>query len=162
MSEEDHDDDERREAEALAHALDRGSATDDLPEEALQTAALIRYSSDEGLLSEEREGALLADVLAAAERAAKQREVRAERAPSPWWRWIAAFAGVSAIAVVIAIVFAGRLRTVEATELPAPNASLLSAQMERQEGGSDDRFEAEMSAYRADVYAALGERYGAR
>jgi hypothetical protein len=158
----DHDEDEAREAEALARALDRGTASDDLPERELQTAALIRYSADGGALSEEREDALLADVIAAADKIA-QKKGETKPVPAPWWRWIAAFAGVSAVAIVIVIVVAGPLRTVEPTALPAPNASLLSAQMGRLEDTGDDaRFETEMTAYRRDVYDALGERYGSR
>jgi hypothetical protein len=152
------EEDERREAEALAHALERGAAKDALPQDALQTAALIRYSADGGALTKEREDAVLADVLAAADRAVRSREPR----KIAWWQWALGLTGVALAAVLVMVI----VRPEEAgapTALPAPSPSLLEAQLAQTEGSEDGaRFDDEMGRYRGAVYAALEARYGAR
>ena len=157
-------DDERREAEALARALERGSADDDLPEEALQTAALLRYSADGGALDVERAEAILGDVLEVAAKAKAKRGPPAE-ARAPWWRlqwrWVLGLSGVATLAILLLFVL--RPGPLDPTALPAPAPGLLSAQLARvSDPESDAAFDREMGAYRVDVYAALTERYGAR
>lgn len=158
MSEPDIDETEQREADALAHALDRGTAKDALPEDALETAALLRYSAGGGELSGDREEAVLAEVLAAAERAAAKR-ARAAPAPSaPWWRWVLGAAGLAALVALALFLLAGR--DVAPTALPAPSADLLSSGVERLgPSGDPTAFRAGMRAYRASVYDALRARY---
>jgi len=144
---------ELREAEALARALERGYAADDLPDDALQTAALIRYSKDGGALSEAREDALLEEVLAAAD--------RAHPAPASRWRWLFGALGLAAAAALLLILV--RAPDSSPTALPAPNAGLLEAELARLDDPSaEPRFDAEMRAYRGEVYAALERRYGRR
>ncbi|MCB9598164.1 MAG: hypothetical protein H6719_35955 [Sandaracinaceae bacterium] len=158
MSDEDIDETERREAEALARALDRGSADDGLPEDALQTAALLRYSAGGGELAADREDALLGEVLEAAERAARKREVAAPAA-TPWWRWVIGFAGLTAAIALVLFLALGR-DPVQPTPLPAPSASLVSSGLGRLTPGADEEgFRAEMATYRASVYGALSARY---
>lgn len=163
------DEDERREADALARALERGSADEDLPEEALQTAALLRYSADGGALDVERAEAILGDVLDASAKAAAKKQSAQSEARAPWWqagwqagwRWVLGLSSVAAIAILL--LFLLRPGTVDPTVLPAPSPGLLSAQLARVSAPEADQdFDREMGTYRADVYAALTERYGAR
>jgi hypothetical protein len=151
------DEKELREAEALARALSRGSADEHLPDEALQTAALIRYSADGGLLRKEREEAILDALLEAVERAPKRSR---ERTSVPFWRWLFGLGAVAAVAIALLIVL--RPRDLQATALPAPDLSLLRAQTERLQSEDDEAFETEMQRYRGSVYAALTERYEER
>lgn len=161
MSDETHfGEEELREAEALAQALERGAASDALPEDALQAAALIRYGADGGALAKDREDAILADVLAAAERVASR--ASAERPRAPWWRWALGFAGL-ALAAALVLLFLRPPSEGTPTALPTPSRALLEAQLARvDESASDGRFEEEMGHYRGAVYAALEARYGAR
>lgn len=155
MSDDDIDERERREAEALRVALERGRAEDDLPEEALSTAALLRHSADGSELSVERMEALLPDVLEASERARARRPEPAPRVA--WWRWVLGLTGVTAAALILLIVL--RPGAVQPTALPSPGPALLTAQMERAGGRDDARFDAAMRAYRGEVFTALTDRY---
>ncbi len=152
------DEAELREAEALARALERGSADEELPEDALQSAALIRYGAGGGVLREEREDAILEEVLAAADRV----RARPKAAAVPWWRWLFGAAGLAAVTALLLVI----LTSGEAgapTALPSPDARLIEAQLARIEDRSADaRFDEAMQSYRGDVYAALERRYGAR
>lgn len=159
------DPEERLEAEALARALERGSADEALPDDALQTAALLRYSADGGALSKAREDALLSEVLETAERVAARRP---EEPPAAgWWRWLLGLVGVGAAVAAALLLVMRDPGPVEPTALPSPEAALLTAQMQRLSAGaagepSDEDFEQAMRSYRGDVYAALSSRYGAR
>ncbi len=161
MSEEDEalDEMELREAEALARALERGSAEDGLPDEALSTAALIRYSVDGGALRKDREDAIMDEVIAAAERT--RRRTGAAAPVLPWWRVFFGVAAGLGVAVVIAILVMRPAPSLEPTALPDPDISLLRAQAERREGDAEE-FEQEMRTYRGEMYAALTERYETR
>lgn len=158
MTDEDtFDPEELREAEALARALERGTAHDALPEDALQTAALLRYGAGSGVLAEARERAILEDVLAAAERVAARRPVA-----RPWRAW-AAIVGVALAAGLVVLVLRRPGDERLPSGLPPPSAALVEAQLARLEDPSADaRFDAEMRDYRGSVYAALEARYGAR
>jgi hypothetical protein len=153
-----YDAEEPREALALARALERGSADEGPPEDALQTAALLRYSAGSGVLADERADAVLDEVLALADRVAGQ--PAPARAKTRWW-WLGAL-GLAAAAGLVLLVLR---RPPEAlpTALPAPRAELVQAQLARLEDAAvDERYEAEMRGYRGAVYAALEARYGAR
>ncbi len=158
------DADELAEAEALARALERGSGGDELPEDALEAAALIRYSLDGGELPRDREDAILAEVLQGAQRAAERRPAPSRR---PWWMAIfgLGFAGAAAAAVVAILIWRG-LPTAPAIPengAPAPGLEVVRASMGRLEGADhDEAFDAAMRGYRAGVYDALSERYDAR
>ncbi len=157
IDDDDIDERELREAEALARALERGSAMDELPDDALEAAALIRYSRDGGALAKEREDRLLEDVLAAAERVGGR-----ERERAPVWRWVFGVLGFAAVTALFFLI----VRAPDApapTALPAPSPRLLELELARLEDDeAEPRFDAEMRAYRGEVYAALGARYGAR
>lgn len=152
--------DEQQEAEALARALDRGSAEAGLPEDALQTAALLRYQRDGGALSPDRSEAILGDVLSVADRIADRAAARPE--PRRDWRWLLGAVGLAAALLLFVWLRPGG--EAAPTALPSPDLGLLRAQMARASGGedADDAFEAEMDNYRGAVYASLEERYGAR
>lgn len=154
------DEQELREAEALARALDRGSADDELPDDALSAAALIRYSAGGGVLSAEREDAVLEEVLAAADRVRGRQA--APRAPVPLWRWLFGAAGLAASVALVLLIVTGPGEA-SPTALPAPDARLIEAQLARLEDpAADERFDEAMRGYRGDVYAALEARYGSR
>jgi hypothetical protein len=153
------DAEELREAEALARALERGTADEHLPDEALQTAALLRYSAGGGVLAKDREDAVLEDVLKAADRvAARPAPARAQGLRY----WLGALGLAAAIGLVLLLI--RRPGEVLPTALPEPSAELLQAQLARLEDRSADaRFDSEMRSYRGAVYAALEARYeGAR
>lgn len=157
MSEHDVDENEQAEAEALAQALE-GSARDGAPpEDALQTAALLRYSGDEGQLAPDKADSVLAglDDVAIPKAAATRR----------WWQvWLPLGVGVAAAAALVLVL----LREPETapvqtaaptrTELPAPGAALLSAQAELAHGEAP-RFEDEMRGYREDLLRSLERAY---
>lgn len=159
---------ERSEATALVDALERGTAREALPEDALETAALLRYSRDGGELGEDRRRAVLDDVWANAKRPDAQRKTSPGRR---WWAWLVPLGGLGA-AVGAALLFV-TLRYDGASEpaqmasdvpvaLPSPGAELLRAQAAVASGDSaaSDRLGEEMRRHRQDVYAALGSRYG--
>lgn len=154
------DEHELREAEALARALERGSADGELPDDALSAAALIRYGAGGGVLRREREDAVLEEVLAAADRV---RERKA--APSsgvPFWRWLFGAAGLAAAVALVLLIVTGPGEA-SPTALPAPDARLIEAQLARLgDPAADERFDEAMRGYRGDVYAALEARYGSR
>lgn len=153
---------ELAQAEALAQALERGSGGEELPEDALEAAALLRYSLDGGELPRDREDAILSEVLEVADRA---RARRPEPRRRPWWAWLFGFAGAAGAAALI-LFFVLRPKPSPVTgdqALPAPSAALLTLSMSRiDDAGRDEEFEAAMQGYRHDVYGALRERYGAR
>jgi len=160
MSEDEIEQLERAEAEALAHALERGSARGELPEDALQTAALLRYSAGGGELAADREEAVLAEVLADAQKIAGRRADAPTPAAAPWWRWLLGF-GTAAAVIALILLLAWPRAEVTPTELPAPDPSLLSAGLSRlaSEGADDDAYREALSGYRTSVYDALGARY---
>ncbi len=158
MSDDEPTEEELREAEALVRALERGSAQEALPEDALETAALLAYSRDGGALSDERRAAILDDLLANA----KLPQPKSTRGPS-WLAWLLPAVGVAAAAGValLVVVTAERATPPAAAGLPAPPPALLTAQAAAA-GGT--RREAEvlgerMQSYRGEVYAALEARY---
>ncbi len=147
---------ELREAAALAHALDRGSAKDGLPDDALQMAAMLRYGADGGDLDEERSDAILEEAL----RTARPRRPRAEK--GAWWRWLVP-AGLVTAAAAAALIGVLATRTGEApataAALPEPPSALLQAQAAAAAGDDPEALDRAMEAHRAAVLERLGERY---
>lgn len=153
---------EDRQADALARALEREGGADDLPEDALEAAALLRYSIDGGELAADRKAAILEEVLSTARAPGKAAPSDRRRGLSPWRRWLLPAGGLAAAAsVALALWIGGRHASVlEPTRLPLPTATLLTAQLEAA-GGSGDvtHLSGEMRVYRHEMYAALGRRY---
>ena len=134
-------DEERREAEALARALD-GQEGEAPPADALEAAALLRATRH----------AALSDVRA--------RAVRERIFPHPRrLKWLAPAAAVVAVAATLVILVGARRS--RPTPIPAPSAALLSAQAEaaRPHGATGTLLDREMLAYRQGVLATLGVRY---
>lgn len=184
MNDDDPTDAELAEAEALARALDRGTATAELVEEDFETAALLRYSGPDGELGERRSAEILNEVLGSA----KAPAVAPSRSSS-WLKWLflpASGVGIAAAAALLltfvsssepapemaeggdtasAEVVSPSAQLADAmTALPRPSASLLAAQAEAA-GGSDAAHAAlgnEMGSYRGELFAALSHNYGGR
>lgn len=137
-------DEERREAELLARALEGPAlpgrdvaAVDD----ALGAAWMVRASQNLGQ-TELRRRAVLERVW-----------------PKPSWRFPGRVIAAIAAAAAIAFFFLVRTRA----HLPAPGVDLLRAQLAAARPGSDAafaRFEQENAKYRGEVYAALRRAYG--
>jgi predicted negative regulator of RcsB-dependent stress response len=101
------DDEELRSAAALARALDGGSAGSDLPQAALETAALLRLSAGAGTLDEKRRAEIRAELLTGLPRAAARQ--RGSKARGGWLpaslpRWLIVsfpLAGVAALGLLM-------------------------------------------------------------
>jgi hypothetical protein len=148
MNDEEPTEEERRDAEALARALERGQGGD-APEDALGTAAFLRFAEDGGALDPARADAILADAIARA------------RAPSHaprrgWW-----FGAVGLAAAALATWMVAPRATPPRAEVPPPPPSLLAAQLDAASGRgtAPAALETATAEYRATVYAALKERY---
>ncbi len=147
--EDDPTEEELRDAEALARALDRGHAPAP-PEDALGAAALLRYARSGAALAEARHDAILSQALQNARR--KERPVRR--------LFLLSALGLS-LAATFALVVSQTTRS-EPSLLPAPPSSLLSAQAEAARPGTESlaTLGAEMKPYRSGVYEKLAEKYG--
>ncbi|MEM9067949.1 MAG: hypothetical protein AAGE52_05560 [Myxococcota bacterium] len=140
---------ELREAAALARALERGTA-EEPPEDALQMAALLSFSHDEGALDPDRSAAILEDVFKEA------RVRRPEKAP--WWRWLIPV-GVAGAAAAVAVIFVMKPAPPSGPmALPTPGSELLQAQAAAASGAAT-KLDSEMEDYRSTVLAALEDRY---
>lgn len=101
------DDEELRSAAALARALEGGSAGPDLPQAALETAALLRLSAGGGTLDEKRRAEIRSELLAGLQGpAAQPRDSKPQRGwlPASLPRWLMVsfpLAGVAALCLVL-------------------------------------------------------------
>jgi hypothetical protein len=156
---------ELAEAEALARALDRGTG-DEVPDDALETAALVRYSHDGGVLADDRKSAIWAEVLDKA----RVPETKAQAGWAfSWLKWLVPAFSLAAATAVAVVVMNGDddapssagLRAPEAELLPLPETELLQAQARAASGAPEaaEELERRMRTYRSDLYAALEERY---
>lgn len=157
MTDDDPTPEEQREAEALARAL-QGVAEPAAPRDALETAALVRAAGPAGALSPER-GAAVLERIAPALKGPRRR---------PRWR-TAVLAAASVAAAVLGFSVTGHLQITarapsarrERTWPPEPSAALLAAQARAARGEAPlEAIDAEMRAYRMQVYQALARRYG--
>src|SRR5688572_17336751 len=94
MSDSEFSADEEREAAALRRALDEGRAENDLPGDALEVAALLRFSGPSGRLSNEQSQRVREGLFASL----PPRPARQRRA---WWVWFGALAGAGAFAALV-------------------------------------------------------------
>lgn len=149
---------ELAEAAALARALERGTVPAELrevfPEDAFEAAGLVAYSRDGGALDDARLDAIFETVLAEARPREPEPEV-------PWWRrWILPLGFVGATAAALALVLVPSEAGLPSA-LPTPDVALLRAQAAAARGDEERRaLDAAMGAYRGEVLAALGDRYG--
>jgi hypothetical protein len=136
MSDDESTPEERREAEALARALE-GRPAEGVPADALATAALLRYARSEGRLDPARAAAV---------------GRRLQPGLRRWW-WLAVVP-VAAAAAGIVIASRAPLR------LPPPPKQVLSTQAAAAHGGVAelDALDRQMRAYRRALFAAGGAR----
>lgn len=144
---------ERREAEALARALDRGHGHG-VPDDALQAAAFLRYSKDGGALDPARAESILEDALARARKPA-----RVSR--KGWFLGVLGLAAAGAATWVTAVNLESSSDASRRAELPPPPAALLAAQVEvaTNRDASLAVLDARTDEYRRAVYASLKGRY---
>lgn len=157
---------ELAEAEALAHALARGTvkrdvargagdSSDAFPEDAFATAGLVAFSHDGGALSDEKLTHIFESVL-------EEARVRPVEAPAPWWkRWMLplGFASTASVAVVLFALLRGPALPGDPVALPAPDDALLRAQAAAATGDDRADLDERMGSYRGAVLAALEDRY---
>jgi tetratricopeptide (TPR) repeat protein len=108
------DAEELRAAAALGEALEGRAASPDLPQQALETAALLRFSGPEGELSSERRARIRASLLADLPAPAPRRRRWAALSPRALSLWIPAVLGAG-----LAVVFASRALLEPETASPA-------------------------------------------
>ena len=164
MSRDKHTPDEVDAAEALARALDGQGGSAELPSEvpadALEVAAFLRYSRDGGELSQERQSDILKELLADAPQPRAQLPRRVD-----WRRWLVPAGGfasaVAAAIIAVLLISPGLDLPVEATVLPPPGSGLLEAQLAASRPGQQrvDDLSLAMRDYRDDMYVALNQRY---
>jgi tetratricopeptide (TPR) repeat protein len=94
MSEPEFSADEEREAAALRRALDEGRSENDLPGDALEVAALLRFSGPSGQLSSEQSRRVREGLFATLPQ-------RPARRRAPLWIWFGALAGAGAFAALV-------------------------------------------------------------
>lgn len=145
-------DDEREamEAAALRRAIDQGTGEKDVPGEALEAAALIRFGARGGAIDPAASKRILDELLEA------RRPARSlGRARAAWW-FVPAFGAVAAAAGIVAVVLISRPGT-----LPRPPVALLRAQAAVAAGGPSSAaaaLDVEMRAYRRAVLAEVARR----
>lgn len=140
-------DDELRDAEALARALDERPGGGGAPDDALDAAALLRFAKDGGALDPERAERILSAALPKKGRAS---------ALARRWRWFGALGLGFAAAATALLVLSPR----RPEELPLPPRALLEVEANVAAQSADlDALGREMKSYRGAVYASLEERY---
>ncbi|HUU00187.1 MAG TPA: hypothetical protein VM425_01960 [Myxococcota bacterium] len=140
---------EKREAEALARALDGDGSAENVPSDALEVAGLLRVSGEDAGLSDVRRDAVLKKLLASVEPVKRQ---------VPWLRWLVPAGGLAAAVAIFALTFTAR---VGPAPLPLPDKELIEAQASVAAGNREavavlrDR----MQQYRREIYKTLAEHY---
>jgi hypothetical protein len=143
---------ELEEAEALRRALEEGRGGPEVPEDALEAAALLRIATGRGELEEAAAGRVLEEVLA------RQREVKK---PRRFGFWLAASVAVPALAL-LAVVGVSSRQSAPVTinvSFPAPPADVMRAQLALAAGKVVDghALEKQMRVYRGTLLSALEE-----
>ena len=140
---------EKREAEALARALEGDGSAENVPSDALEVAGLLRVSGEDTGLSDVRRDAVLKKLLARA--APGKRQV-------PWLRWLVPAGGLAAAVAIFALTLTARIHP---APLPRPGKELIEAQASVASGNGQavavlrDR----MRQYRREIYKTLAEHY---
>jgi hypothetical protein len=130
---------EDKEAAALRVALEKGVREDELPEDALEAAELIRYGQSGGELDPAAERRILGDLL-------RTEKVKRGRV---WWVPAGAILATAASIALVAL-----MRQFESTE-PRPPIALLRAQAGAAAGepAAPDELERQMREYRRSLFA---------
>jgi predicted negative regulator of RcsB-dependent stress response len=123
------DDEERRSAAALARALDGGPAGPDLPQAALETAALLRLSAGVDQLGDERRAQIRRELLEQLARAPHSKPGKAARQGVTLPRWLLLAFPLAGAAALSLLVF---VRGPEPTRLESDAAVDTSARPKRQ------------------------------
>lgn len=129
------------EAESLARALD-ARAAQNLPDDALETALLLRVLGD-GQLPRDRAAALESEILGSVRTRPFRRKVL--------------FSSLSAalgVATLVLVVWLDQRSTLLA-RLPEPSVDLIAAQAAHLSGTPGSEYPRQMAAYRQAVWAAL-------
>lgn len=152
--------DELRQAQALASALERGSAPDELAHDVLEAAALLRISHDPALGAETRDRIWEElDTRWGARSGATGRASADDGGVVLRLRWL--WLLVPGLGVAGVLLYLGSVSQTPAAsmqlELPVPSQELLRAQANWAGGGEEEQeqFEQRMGQYRAEVYARL-------
>jgi len=164
MIEDDADEQEQAEAEALARALESADASS-TPDDALETASLLRAVAQPGELSQAR-----ADAVLAALGPAVARYVKPQRARVAVWIAAGGMAAAAAAALYLSVPRASEPRqhdAVAASDLPVPAPALLAAQSALSSSDAQRdlvlsrraTFEREMRAYRERMLSKLKRSY---
>jgi hypothetical protein len=146
---------EKREAEALARALEgdppRDEAPPGIPPDALQAASLLRASREDAGLDPARQRQILEKILP--EKEGKARGI-------PWLRWLVPVAAVAGVLFVIMTVpMYSKSPQAGAVMFPTPPRSLLRIQARAAEGEDLKALEQKMRVYRRRMYASLSGKY---
>ena len=141
---------ELADAERLARALERGHSAEPVPDEALATAALLRFSRDGGALSAESAERIFEEALSGATPA--RRKLR-------WGYTLFGLLGLAA-AGAASVTLVVRSQEPEPAALPEPPRALLDAQVAAASIRSSlATLDDETTKYREAFYAKLRKRY---
>jgi hypothetical protein len=143
-------DKEKREAEALARALEGDGSPEGIPDDALQAAGLLRASREDAGLDPARQQEILEKILPEK----KPRRI-------PWLRWLVPVAGVAGVLFLVMMVpIYSKAPQQAAAPFPAPPRSLLMVQARAATRHEDIKaLEKKMRAYRGRMYASLSGKY---
>jgi hypothetical protein len=141
---------EKSEAEALARALEGDGSPQDIPQDALEAASLLRAGREESGLDPARQREILDKILPAKE----------EPRRFPWLRWLVPVAGVAGVLfLVMMLPMYSKAPQEAAIMFPAPPRSLLMIQARAAQGKDLKELEKKMRAYRSRMYASLSGKY---
>jgi hypothetical protein len=163
------DDEELRSAAALARALDGGPAEPELPQAALETAALLRLSAGAGL-DDERRAQIKRELLAGLASTANAKAARPQRHGFALPRWLLLAFPVAGVAALSLLVFvqspepAAQFRETAAVSAsardeevqrsagnPAPSASAVAPELPRRDLSASEVAASEVAAREVPV-----------
>jgi hypothetical protein len=141
-------DKEKREAEALARALEGDGSPQEIPTDALETAGLLRASREDAGLDPARQQKILDRILPE-----KKKRI-------PWLRWLVPAAGAAGVLFLVMMVpIYSKAPQQAAVVFPAPPRDLLMAQARAARDKDLKGLEKKMQKYRGQLYASLAGKY---
>jgi len=143
-------DKEKREAEALARALEGDGSPEGIPTDALEAASLLRASREDAGLDPARQQEILDKILPEK----KPRRI-------PWLRWLVPVAGVAGVLFLVMTVpmLSKSPPQQAAVVFPAPPRDLLMAQVQALRDRNLKGLDKKMQKYRGQMYASLAGKY---